>query len=118
MSKAVKILVVGDGAVGKTCLAKMFVDGVMPSDYNPTVFENHSVKLSFEEDVSLMHASLRTNGRSRAKGKRKQSFDIAFCLRLAHQCKAKCVLIHWPCILPQAKVNKIFCCLISEKAIF
>ena len=61
MSKAVKILVVGDGAVGKTCLAKMFVDGVMPSDYNPTVFENHSVKLSFEEDVSLMHASLRTD---------------------------------------------------------
>ena len=54
MSKAVKILVVGDGAVGKTCLAKMFVDGVMPDNYNPTVFENHSVKLSFEEDVSLM----------------------------------------------------------------
>ena len=53
MSKAVKILVVGDGAVGKTCLAKMFVDGVMPDNYNPTVFENHSVKLSFEEDVSL-----------------------------------------------------------------
>ena len=84
MSKAVKILVVGDGAVGKTCLAKMFVDGVMPSDYNPTVFENHSVKLSFEEDVSLMHASLRTD--RRAKCKRQQCNHLPLPRFKAHDC--------------------------------
>ncbi|KAG2387154.1 hypothetical protein C9374_001486 [Naegleria lovaniensis] len=36
----IKCVVVGDGAVGKTCLVKVFVDNKFPEGYVPTVFEN------------------------------------------------------------------------------
>jgi small GTP-binding protein len=36
-----KIVVVGDGACGKTCLLTVYVNGQFPEDYVPTVFENH-----------------------------------------------------------------------------
>ncbi|GAA5891113.1 hypothetical protein JCM6882_006425 [Rhodosporidiobolus microsporus] len=35
------IVVVGDGACGKTSLLNVFVHGHFPEDYEPTVFENH-----------------------------------------------------------------------------
>ena len=40
--KSLKIVVVGDGAVGKTCLLIRFVKGQMPTTYDRTIFENHS----------------------------------------------------------------------------
>ena len=51
--KKVKILVVGDGAVGKTCLSMVFVDGKMPVEYVPTVFANHTINMNFQENVSF-----------------------------------------------------------------
>jgi len=35
-----KLVIVGDGACGKTCLLQVFATGVFPEDYVPTVFEN------------------------------------------------------------------------------
>ncbi|RWS00526.1 Rho1-like protein [Dinothrombium tinctorium] len=34
-----KLVVVGDGACGKTCLLTVFKKGVFPHDYEPTIFE-------------------------------------------------------------------------------
>jgi len=49
-----KFVVVGDGAVGKTCLCVVYAKGEFPVDYVPTVFENHSVKHNYRgQELSI-----------------------------------------------------------------
>ena len=40
--RTVKIVMIGDGAVGKTALCSTFVNNQFPQDYIPTVFDNFS----------------------------------------------------------------------------
>ena len=50
MSKdGVKIVVVGDGAVGKTCLITTFGENRFPSEYEPTVNDTYEVKINYED---------------------------------------------------------------------
>lgn len=44
--EAFKLVAVGDGAVGKTCLLMSFTHGIFPTEYVPTIFDNFTQTLN------------------------------------------------------------------------
>ena len=49
-----KLVIVGDGACGKTCLLMVFRNDEFPPDYVPTVFENYVKELTVDDkDIEL-----------------------------------------------------------------
>ncbi|XP_036355074.1 GTP-binding protein rho4-like [Octopus sinensis] len=48
MPKRLKIVTVGDGGCGKTCMLQTFANGAYPTEYVPTVFETYITEMLVE----------------------------------------------------------------------
>ncbi|ORD99232.1 RHOB [Hepatospora eriocheir] len=57
-----KVVVVGDGACGKTCMLEVFKKNEFPEDYVPTVVDNYVKKVAFDEDKDISLAIWDTAG--------------------------------------------------------
>jgi len=57
-----KLVVVGDGACGKTCLLVVYSSGGFPTTYVPTVFENYVAKCDLPDGKSVELALWDTAG--------------------------------------------------------
>merc|ERR1712137_1506497 len=55
VEKRAKVVIVGDGAVGKTCLFVTYAKGKFPEEYVPTVFDNYTHKTTYKGEPFLLH---------------------------------------------------------------
>lgn len=52
--KQLRIVIVGDGTVGKTCLAMTYARNEFPKYYVPTVMEEYSANVGVNDDTVVM----------------------------------------------------------------
>ena len=57
----IKLVAVGDGAVGKTCLLNVFVNNSFPEKYTPTVFENYEFDIQSKIGIKEIEGKVRPN---------------------------------------------------------
>merc|ERR1740131_929975 len=53
--KTIKIVVVGDGAIGKTSLLNAYTRDVFTNEYVVTIFDNYTVKVPIGDDLYTLN---------------------------------------------------------------
>ena len=62
--KHIKCVVVGDAAVGKTCFLRSFVTNEFTHEYIPTIFENFSKNVMFEDQMSTFRFGIQVDSKT------------------------------------------------------
>ncbi|CAI4034809.1 hypothetical protein SMKI_11G2600 [Saccharomyces mikatae IFO 1815] len=84
-----KIVVVGDGAVGKTCLLISYVQGTFPTDYIPTIFENYVTNIEGPSGQVIELALWDTAGQEEYSRLRPLSYTNADVLMICYSIGSK-----------------------------
>jgi len=94
----IKLVVVGDGAVGKTSLLISFATDKFPTDYVPTVFENYTAQMKLKEETILLHL-WDTAGQEDYDRLRPLSYPgadlILLCFSTAHKPSLESIKVKW-----------------------
>jgi len=94
----IKLVVVGDGAVGKTSLLISFATERFPEEYVPTVFENYSAQMKVNDETILLHL-WDTAGQEEYDRLRPLSYPgadvVLLCFSLVHKPSLDAIRVKW-----------------------
>jgi len=94
----IKLVVVGDGAVGKTSLLISYTTDNFPEGYVPTVFENYTAQMKLNDKPILLHL-WDTAGQEDYDRLRPLSYPgadlILLCFSLCHKPSLESVKVKW-----------------------
>ncbi|KAH3846298.1 cell division control protein 42 homolog [Dreissena polymorpha] len=82
-NKFIKCVVVGDGAVGKTCMLMSYATNKFPTEYVPTVFDNYAVTVTVR-GTSYQLGLIDTAGQEEYEGLRSLSYPGTHVFLLAY----------------------------------
>jgi len=97
-AQRIKLVVVGDGAVGKTSLLISFATDKFPDKYVPTVFENYTAQMKLKDQSILLHL-WDTAGQEEYDRLRPLSYPgadvVLLCFSLVHKPSYEAIRIKW-----------------------
>lgn len=99
MSKHGKIVLVGDGGCGKTCLLQVFKDDTFPSVYVPTIVDNFVKTVEYEKGKTLVLTIWDTSGQNGFETMRPLSYRdtdlFLLCYSINHRKELENVETKW-----------------------